>query len=120
MNFASYLPGKLPFNSNKATDAGAAGKSPVRSKVRRPRFLKVLGFFAFWTVAICLKLVWLQVVRHGVYVDKAQHQQQHTIEIEPRRGILYDRNLRELAVSTLADSVISAPLNISSPNSTLN
>jgi cell division protein FtsI (penicillin-binding protein 3) len=111
MNLVSFLPGKLPFTANKPT--GAAAKTPARSKVRRPRFLYVLGFFAFWTVAICLKLVWLQVVRHSHYLDKAQHQQQHTIEIEPRRGIVYDRNLRELAVSTLADSVFVVPYEIS-------
>jgi cell division protein FtsI (penicillin-binding protein 3) len=117
VNLTSFLPGKLPFASGPAlghASAQSAGaKSLARPKVRRPRFLYVLGFFVFWTMAICLKLVWLQVVMHGRYLDKAQHQQQHTFEIEPRRGILYDRNLRELAVSTLADSIFVVPYEVS-------
>jgi cell division protein FtsI (penicillin-binding protein 3) len=117
VNLVSFLPAKLPFTANKATGASASAKSSARSKIRRPRFLYVLGFFVFWTVAICLKLVWLQVVRHSHYLDKAQHQQQHTFEIAPRRGILYDRNLRELAVSTLADSVFVVPYEISGSKS---
>ncbi len=112
MNLASFLPGKLPFTSGQA-DRSAGAKAPAPAKLRRPRFLYILGFFAFWTVAICLKLVWLQVVRHDHYLDKAQHQQQHTFEIAPRRGILYDRNLREFAVSTLADSVFVVPYEVS-------
>jgi len=108
VNLASFLPGKLRFLSGRA-DAKAAAPP----KVRRPRFLYVLAFFVFWTVAICVRLVWLQVVLHRLYLDKAQHQQQHTFEIAPRRGILYDRNLRELAVSTLADSVFVVPYEVS-------
>jgi cell division protein FtsI (penicillin-binding protein 3) len=97
-----------------SAEASAAGaKSPARAKLRRPRFLYVLVFFSFWTLAICARLVWVQVVMRGVYVDKAQRQQQRTFEVAPRRGILYDRNLRELAVSTLADSVFAVPYEIS-------
>ncbi len=112
MNLASFLPGKLLFPSNQTASQSAGAKSSARSKIRRPRFLYVLGFFVFWTVAICLRLVWLQVVMRPVYIDKAQRQQQRTFEIAPRRGILYDRNLRELAVSTLADSVFAVPYEI--------
>ncbi len=58
MNLASFLPEKLPFLSGHAGPRVGA-KSPASSKIRRPRFLYVLGFFVFWTVAICLRLVWL-------------------------------------------------------------
>jgi cell division protein FtsI (penicillin-binding protein 3) len=56
-------------------------------------------------------------VMHSHYLDRAQRQQQHTFEIAPRRGILYDRNLRELAVSTLADSVFVVPYEVSDSTS---
>jgi cell division protein FtsI (penicillin-binding protein 3) len=84
----------------------------VRTKGRRSRFLYVLAFFVFWTVAICMRLFWLQVVMRQAYVDKASRQQQRTFEIAPRRGILYDRNLHEMAVSVLADSVFAVPYEI--------
>ena len=61
---------------------------------------------------IWLRLVWLQISMHQHLLEKAQRQQQRTFEIAPRRGILYDRNLHELAVSRLADSVFAVPYEI--------
>jgi cell division protein FtsI (penicillin-binding protein 3) len=112
VNLASLLPGKLPFPSNNASAARAQEKAVPRVKVRRSRFLYVLGIFLFWTAVICLRLVWVQVIRHGVYVEKAERQQLHTAEIAPRRGILYDRNLNEMAVSVLGDSIFAVPYEI--------
>jgi cell division protein FtsI (penicillin-binding protein 3) len=62
-----------------------------------------------WTAALGLRLVWLQVVRHGDFVERAAKQQQTTFEIAPRRGVLYDRNLRELAMTVSVDSVYAVP-----------
>ena len=107
MNLASFLPGKLPFSSAPTTVAKAA-----QATSRRPRFFYVLAFFVFWTSAICLRLFWLQVVLHHAFVEKAGKQQYKAIEVLPRRGILYDRNLHELAVSVLADSVFVVPYEI--------
>jgi cell division protein FtsI (penicillin-binding protein 3) len=42
-------------------------------------------------------------------VDRAAKQQQRTFEVAPRRGVLYDRNLRELAMTVLVDSVYAVP-----------
>jgi cell division protein FtsI (penicillin-binding protein 3) len=56
-----------------------------------------------------MRLVWLQVVRHHDWVERAAKQQQRTFEVAPRRGVLYDRNLRELAVTVLAESVYAVP-----------
>jgi hypothetical protein len=39
----------------------------------------------------------------------ANQQQQRTFEVAPRRGVLYDRNLRELAMTVLVDSVYAVP-----------
>lgn len=109
MKMASILPGKLPFQQVPAAVESAPSARPTG---RRPRFLYILGFFLLWTVAICLRLVWLQVVMRHVYVDKATRQQQRTFEVAPRRGILFDRNLHELAVTVLADSVYAVPYEI--------
>jgi cell division protein FtsI (penicillin-binding protein 3) len=65
-----------------------------------------------WVVLICGRLVWLQVIHHKDYVERAARQQQRTFEVAPRRGILYDRNLHELAMTTLADSVYAVPSEI--------
>ena len=89
----------------------AARLTPVAS-VRRLRFAYVLTFFAVWASVIGLRLVWLQVIRHHDYVERAARQQQRTFEVAPRRGILYDRNLHELAMTVQADSIYAVPLEI--------
>jgi cell division protein FtsI (penicillin-binding protein 3) len=79
---------------------------------RRLGLLNISLFFVAWLVLICGRLVWLQVVHHKDFVDRAARQQQRTFEVAPRRGILYDRNLHELAMTTLADSVYAVPSEI--------
>jgi len=69
-------------------------------------------FFLFWALAIATRLFWLQVVRHQEFVDRAQRQQQRTFEVAPRRGVLYDRNLHELAMTVQVDSIYAAPTEI--------
>ncbi len=81
----------------------------MTAPIRRIRFTYVALFFCFWTAVIALRLTWLQVVRHGYYVHTAAMQQQRTFEVAPRRGVLYDRNLRELAMTVLVDSVYAVP-----------
>ncbi len=56
-----------------------------------------------------MRLTWLQVVRHKEFVERAEKQQQRGFEVAPRRGVLYDRNLRELAMTVLVDSVYAVP-----------
>ena len=79
---------------------------------RRLGLLNVSLFFVAWLVLICGRLVWLQVIHHKDFVERAARQQQRTFEVAPRRGILYDRNLHELAMTTLADSVYAVPSEI--------
>ena len=80
--------------------------------LQRIRFWIICLFFLVWATAIGARLFWLQVVQHGEYVEKAEKQQQRTFEVAPRRGVLYDRNLHELAMTVLADSVYAVPTEI--------
>ena len=86
-----------------------APRQTLTAPIRRIRFAYVALFFCFWTAMIGLRLVWLQVFEHRHYVERAAMQQQRTFEVAPRRGILYDRNLRELAVTVQVDSVYAVP-----------
>jgi cell division protein FtsI (penicillin-binding protein 3) len=78
----------------------------------RIRFWIICLFFLVWAVAIGSRLFWLQIVQHGEYVEKAEKQQQRTFEVAPRRGVLYDRNLHELAMTVLVDSIYAVPTEI--------
>ncbi len=81
----------------------------LTAPIRRIRFVWMAIFFMGWAGLIGGRLVWLQVVRNHDWVDRAAKQQQRTFEVAPRRGVLYDRNLRELAVTVLAESVYAVP-----------
>lgn len=66
----------------------------------------------FWCGAICARLVYLQVFQYGDFEERAQRQQQRTSEIAPRRGLVFDRAGRELAMSISVDSVFAVPTEI--------
>ena len=72
--------------------------------------LYLLGaIFFFWCCVICLRLVYLQVFRYGDFEQRAQHQQQRTTEVAAKRGVIYDRAGRELAMSISVDSAFAVP-----------
>jgi cell division protein FtsI/penicillin-binding protein 2 len=80
--------------------------------MNRSRFWLICFFFAFWVCAIALRLFWLQVLDHREYVERAERQQDRTFEVAPRRGILFDRNMRELAMTVQVDSIYAVPSEI--------
>jgi len=67
------------------------------------------GILLFWCVAICGRLVYLQIFRYGTFVKQAEHQQQREIPLSPKRGVIYDRAGKELAMSVLVDSAFAVP-----------
>jgi cell division protein FtsI (penicillin-binding protein 3) len=75
--------------------------------------LYLLGaILLFWAGVICVRLVYLQIFRYGDFEIRAQHQQQRTTEVAAKRGVVYDRAGRELAMSIAVDSVFAVPAEI--------
>jgi cell division protein FtsI (penicillin-binding protein 3) len=84
----------------------AGGRAPINAK---SRLLKFGVFLLVWAVVIVARLFMLQVVHYGVWVQRAQRQQQRTVDISPQRGVIYDRNGQELAMTVQVDSVFAVP-----------
>ena len=74
-------------------------------------YLLALMLF-FWCAAICTRLVYLQIFRYGSFVKQAEHQQQREIPLSAKRGVIYDRTGRELAMSVLVDSAFAVPTEV--------
>jgi cell division protein FtsI (penicillin-binding protein 3) len=72
--------------------------------------LYLLGaMLLLWCFAICGRLVYLQIFRYGSFAKQAEHQQQRAIPLAAKRGVIYDRAGRELAMSVLVDSAFAVP-----------
>jgi cell division protein FtsI (penicillin-binding protein 3) len=76
------------------------------------RIYLMAGILSLWVLAIAVRLVDLQIVRYPDFLRRAARQQQRTIEVTPSRGVIYDRNGRELAMSVMADSIFAVPSEI--------
>ena len=86
----------------------AAGAS--RPSNRRILIIQVL--IVGWVMIICVRLVSLQVSQHETLRARAERQQQTTIDLTPKRGVIYDRNGNELARSAQVKSLYAYPAEV--------
>ncbi len=82
------------------------GRRP-RTRILSLAFLVLLGLGA-----VLGRLIELQIVQYRDYLARAHRQQQRIVEVNPPRGVLYDRNLHELAMSIPEDSCFAVPAEI--------
>lgn len=82
------------------------------------RIFAVLGFFVLFFAAIFLRAFDLQVFDGERLRKMARSQHIKTLNIQPKRGDIFDRNLKELAVSVEVDSIYARPANIANPRAT--
>src|SRR5437763_6022448 len=93
--------------------------APAPNKNLSTRRLYIFAaLLAFWALGIAARLIQLQVVRYGEFQQRAARQQQRSVEVDSPRGVVFDRNGHELAMSVLVDSVFAVPSEIADPDST--
>jgi cell division protein FtsI (penicillin-binding protein 3) len=95
-------------------------RSQLRSDARaRPsttaRSLLLAGFLILWMVGLVARLYHLQIIQYVELLSRAQRQQQRTIEVAPKRGIIFDRQGHPLAMSLVVDSIFAVPSEIPNP-----
>jgi cell division protein FtsI (penicillin-binding protein 3) len=73
------------------------------------RLMIAAGLASLCMIAIFGRLAYLQLYRHSEYLTHAQRQQQRTVEITPKRGAIYDRNMHPLAMSIPVKSAYAVP-----------
>jgi cell division protein FtsI (penicillin-binding protein 3) len=86
------------------------GTDPTLAKNSRIYLLSAM--LVLWSVAICGRLVFLQIFSYGKFVKQAGHQQQRAIPLAAKRGVIYDRAGHELAMSVLVDSAFAVPTEV--------
>jgi cell division protein FtsI (penicillin-binding protein 3) len=75
----------------------------------RFRLYTLSGALCLWLLVICVRLVYLQIFCYGEFERRAVHQQQRSFDLSPKRGVIYDRAGRELAMSIQVDSAFVVP-----------
>jgi len=97
--------GRIAVNSGrkrKTVDSNSGRKAVGR-------MLIVACLALLWMTAVFGRLGYLQLFLHREYLARAQRQQQRVIEITPKRGAIYDRNMHPLAMSIPVDSAFAVP-----------
>ena len=79
------------------------------------RLVSVLIIFMILFIALLSRAFQLQVLSGEKLKNLAQRQHTATLQLQPERGMVYDRNGEKLAVSVLADSVCADPTRIADP-----
>ncbi len=99
------MPSRTPY---PRLDASARNPTTARS-------LLLAGFLILWMLGLVARLYHLQIIEYVELLARAQRQQQRTIEVAPKRGIIFDRHGHPLAMSLAVDSIFAVPSEIPEP-----
>lgn len=75
---------------------------------RRTKAVFLLAFIFF--LFVIARLFYIQFFRSSYLEEIAEKQHNHLMELEPRRGTIYDRNLKPQAVNLPCDSIFASPV----------
>lgn len=78
----------------------------------KKRLLVVLLLFTAAVFALLVRVAWIQLVQGEWYQKMAYQQQNSGRVISPRRGTIYDRNMKELAISASVETISVNPQDI--------
>jgi cell division protein FtsI (penicillin-binding protein 3) len=76
------------------------------------RILILAGLALLWMTGVLGRLAYLQLARHSEYLSRAMRQQRRTLDIIPKRGSIYDRNMHPLAMSVPVQSAFAVPTEV--------
>ncbi|MFQ5479906.1 MAG: penicillin-binding protein [Thermodesulfobacteriota bacterium] len=80
----------------------------------RPRVFIVLAFFICAFSLVFARAFELQVIESASLKEKAARQHVRSVNLRSKRGDIYDRNFKELAISIDVDSIYARPSEIKS------
>ena len=87
-------------------------------RMSKKRVVLVLILACILFLALTFRTGYLQIIKGDWLSTKAIDQQTREIPIEPKRGTIYDRNMKELAVSVTKYTVWCKPEEVKDKEST--
>ncbi len=97
---------------SKRSGEGSSSSSAGSAGWMKFRMALVVGVMGLFFCVVAFRAFQLQVVSGEKLENKARRQYQRTVKIAPSRGVVYDRNMDELAVSMDVDSVYARPARV--------
>ena len=88
----------------------------MRNISLKRRMIYLMGITAILLFLLIIRVGWLQFVSGGELQALAYEQQTLDRKINPKRGIIYDSNMNEIAVSSTVYTVTVNPTNIKKEN----
>jgi len=82
------------------------------SNKSKKNLIIILGLVFICLLLLCIRLGWLQIVKSDELSAKATQQQTRDTPIEAERGVIYDTNGHELAVSVTCYTIWARPSDI--------
>ena len=79
------------------------------------RIAALLAFFLVLFIALASRAFQLQILSGKALKALAQKQHTQTLQLQPERGIIFDRNGEKMAATIMADSVCADPSKIDNP-----
>ncbi len=70
------------------------------------------GLLFLWICGIAVRLVNVQIIHHQDWWTRGQREHTRLFDVTPPRGVIYDRNGQELAMSVQADSIFAVPADV--------
>ena len=95
--------------------ARAGGRREWGIRNIRRRVILLFAFTLAAYLALVLRVAWIQFVRGAELSQGALETRLQEVPVEARRGPIYDRQGRELAVSVTVDSVYAIPAEVTDP-----
>lgn len=99
----------------KSSDKGEATPAPVKRGLLRRRIIILFCSLAAALTIISGQLFSLQIFRYSELVRVADGQTSKRVPSMSRRGTIYDRNGRELAISLATSSIFARPSEVENP-----
>ncbi|MFQ5834785.1 MAG: peptidoglycan D,D-transpeptidase FtsI family protein [bacterium] len=88
----------------------------ARERDHRARIYLSFSFLFIALIILEARLYDLQILHHQKFFRQASKEQVRLVEISPKRGAIYDRNLEKLAVNIPSYSLYARPGKISHPD----
>ncbi len=92
--------------------AGFGAATSPREQQTRLRLMLLALTISMWAIVIGIRLVQLQVLGRDFFEQQSTRQSERTVNLDPRRGPILDREGRPLAVSVDAESLYAVPQDV--------